>query len=105
MVSFSVTGLPTGATATFTPSSVTGSGSSTLSVTTSSTTPAGSYPLTITGTSGSLSHTTTVTLVISAQPDFSLSATPGSQTVVQGNATSYTATVSEIGRASCRERV
>src|SRR5438552_3993966 len=47
-VTFSVTGLPSGATAGFSPSSVTGSGSSTLSVNTSSSTPTGSYMLTIT---------------------------------------------------------
>jgi hypothetical protein len=39
--------------------------SSTLTVSTAATTPTGTYPLTITGTSGSLSHSTTVTLVVS----------------------------------------
>ena len=63
-VTLSVTGLPTGATGTFNPASVTGSGSSTLNITTSSTTPAGSYTLTLTGTSGSLSHSATVTFVV-----------------------------------------
>ncbi|HEX3436006.1 MAG TPA: galactose oxidase-like domain-containing protein, partial [Pseudacidobacterium sp.] len=51
-VSFSVTGLPSGATASFTPTSVSGSGSSTLAVNTSSSTPTGTYTLTITGTDG-----------------------------------------------------
>jgi hypothetical protein len=93
-VSLSVTGLPTGATGTFSPTSVTGSGSSTLNVTTKSTTTAGTYTLTIKGTSGSLTHSTTVTLVVSAgQANFTLSATPSSQTVVRGNSTSYTATI------------
>ncbi|OLC75530.1 MAG: hypothetical protein AUH72_20285, partial [Acidobacteria bacterium 13_1_40CM_4_65_8] len=64
-VTFSVSGLPSGATASFSPSSVTTSGSSTMTVTTSTTTPAGSFPLTITGTSGSLIHTVPVTLTVS----------------------------------------
>jgi polygalacturonase/uncharacterized membrane protein len=97
-VSLSVSGLPTGASGSFNPTSVAGSGSSTLSVSTSSTTPAGSYTLTITGTSGSLTHSTTVTLVVNAAPtpDFSISATPGSQTVTAGNGTTYTTTVGAL---------
>jgi hypothetical protein len=96
VVGFSVTGPPTGVTATFTPTSVTGSGSTTLNVMTSTTTPVGSYTLTITGTSGTLTRSTAVTLVVNAQTDFTLSATPSPQTVVQGSATSYTATVSAL---------
>jgi len=64
-VNLSVNGLPSGAAGTFNPTSISGgSGSSTLSVTTASTTPTGTFTLTITGTSGSLSHATTVTLVV-----------------------------------------
>jgi hypothetical protein len=64
-VDLSVSGLPSGATGSFNPASVSGgSGSSTLSVSTSDSTPAGSYTLTITGTSGSLSHAANVTLVV-----------------------------------------
>jgi subtilase family serine protease len=80
-VDLTVSGLPSGASASFNPSTVAGgSGTSTLSVSTVSTTPAGSYTLTITGTSGTLVHTTTVTLVVS-QPNFSLSASPSSVSV------------------------
>src|SRR5205814_821649 len=68
-VSLSVNGLPAGASASFNPASISTSGSSTLSVTAGSTTAPGSYPLTITATSGALSHTANVTLVVSA--DFS----------------------------------
>ena len=98
-VTFGASGLPTGATGSYNPASVTTSGSSTLTVTTASTTPMGSYPLTITGVSGTLSHTTSVTLVVQAAPtaDFSLSATPSSQTVVQGGSTTYTVTVTPSG--------
>jgi hypothetical protein len=66
VVSFSMTGPPAGATAAFTPTSVTGSGSTTLNVTTSTTTPVGSYTLTITGTTGTLTHSTAVTLLVNA---------------------------------------
>ncbi len=63
-VALSVSGLPTGAGGTFSPTSVGGSGSSTLSVTTAVSTPAGAYTLTITGTSGALVRTTTVALIV-----------------------------------------
>jgi hypothetical protein len=90
-VSFSITGLPAGATGAFTPTAVTGSGSSTLNVTTSSSTPAGSYPLTIKGTAGPLTHSVTVTLVVAG--DFTLSVTPTSRTVDHGKRTTYTVTI------------
>ncbi len=97
-VSLTANGLPSGATASFTPAAVSGSGSSTLAVSTSATTPAGTYTLTTMGTSGSLSHITSVTLMVNAQPvpDFTLSASPASQTVTAGNSTSYTVSVSAI---------
>jgi len=95
-VSFTASGLPAGATATFNPTSVTGSGSSTLTVQTSSSTPTGSSALTITGTSGSLSHSTSATLVV-IPPDFTISGSPSTQTVIAGGSTSYTATVTAVG--------
>ena len=74
-MSFSVTGLPAGASGTLVPTSVIGSGSSVLSVSTLSTTVFGSYPLSIRGTSGSLTHSAPVTLVVgtptAATPRFS----------------------------------
>src|SRR5436190_5558626 len=56
-INLSLSGLPSGSTASFSPQSVNGSGNSTLTVATSSSTPAGSYTLTITGQSGALVHT------------------------------------------------
>jgi outer membrane protein assembly factor BamB len=61
-VALGLTGLPAGATATFTPSST--SGSSTLAIQTSRSAKTGASTLTVTGTSGSLTHATTVTLQI-----------------------------------------
>ncbi len=65
-VQFNVAGLPSGTTASFSPASIVGAGSSTLTVTAGSGTAAGTYPLTITGTSGSLSHTAGVTLTVTS---------------------------------------
>lgn len=63
-VSLSVSGLPSRTSATFSPSSVTGSGNSTLTVKTGNRTTRGTYTLTIKGTSGSTTHSTTVTLTV-----------------------------------------
>jgi hypothetical protein len=97
-VALSVSGLPTGANATFSPSSTTGPSSS-MSVTTIATTPTGSYTPTIAGASGSLTHTTSVTLVVQAAAarGYSLSASPSSRTVVHGAGTSYTVTITRTG--------
>jgi hypothetical protein len=92
-VAFSVTGLPSGATAAFNPVSVTTSGSTTMSVSTSAATPQGSYPLTIQGTSGPRIRTVNVTLVVNGTGDFSISATPSSQTIPRGGVATYTVTI------------
>ncbi|HZR29984.1 MAG TPA: hypothetical protein VFA71_14500, partial [Terriglobales bacterium] len=63
-VTLTVSGLPTGGTGSFNPASVNGSGSSTLTVSTASSTSTGTVTLTIKGTSGSLSHSKTVTLTV-----------------------------------------
>jgi subtilisin family serine protease len=94
-VTLSASGLPAGASASFGPNGTTGN-TSTMNVTTSSTTPAGSSSVTITGVSGTLTHATGVTLVVEAS-DFSLSASPTSQTVTQGASTSYTVTIARTG--------
>ena len=90
-VAFTVTGLPSGATATFNPVSVTTSGSTTMNVSTTAATPPGSYPLTIRGTSGPRIRTVNVTLVVNG--DFSISATPASQTITRGGVATYNVTI------------
>ncbi|HEV2352145.1 MAG TPA: hypothetical protein VG028_20115 [Terriglobia bacterium] len=98
-VGFSVSGLPAGASATFNPTTVTGSGSTTMEVTVASGTATGSYPLTIKGTdtkTSTLTHSTQVTLVVTGPPDFSISATPSSRSVVAGSGTTYTTTVTAL---------
>jgi chitinase len=69
-VSLSVSGLPSGVTASFSPSSATpsadGSTTSTLTLTASSSATAATATVTITGASGSLSATTTIALTVTA---------------------------------------
>jgi hypothetical protein len=66
-VSLTTSGLPTGASGTFNPSSIGGgSGSSTLTISTTSSTAAGTYTLTVAGTSGSLKEKTTTTLTVTS---------------------------------------
>src|SRR5258708_3810461 len=65
-VVLTATGLPSGATAGFSPSSIAapGSGTSLITLTASASTPAGTYPITVTGTGGGKTHSTTVSLVV-----------------------------------------
>ena len=61
-IGLSVTGLPAGAAASFSPSSIGAPGSSTMTVTTTTATPVGTYSLSVTGASGALTNSTTVFL-------------------------------------------
>ena len=89
-ITLSASGLPTGASASFNPTVIGASGSSTLTVTTGTNT-TGSFTLTVTGTSGSLTHTATVSLTVTSNTaDFSLTATPASQSVTPGASATYT---------------
>jgi len=99
-VSLSASGLPSGANASFNPSTISGSGSSTLTITTLSSTPAGSYPITITATSGTLAHATTVTLVVTGPSDFTLVVSPTSRTINRGSSTTYSVNIGAVGSFS-----
>jgi hypothetical protein len=88
-VTLSASGPLIGALGTFSPNPATTS--STLTVSIMSNTPAGTYTLTLTGTSGSLTQSTTVTLVVNA--DFSLTAAPTSRTITRGRSTTYTVSI------------
>jgi hypothetical protein len=88
-VSLSASGLPSGVTAVFSPTSITapGSGSSTLTFTASSTATTGTVNVTVSAIGGGITHTTVVALTVNAAatPDFAVSASPTSVTVVQGS--------------------
>jgi kumamolisin len=60
-VALSATGVPTGVTGIFSPTSITGSGTSHFTLTVSRTAPTGTFPITITGTGGGITHTTILT--------------------------------------------
>lgn len=91
-VALAESGMPAGMTASCNPASITGSASCTLNISTTSSTAAGTYTVTITGTSGALTHNTSVKVIV-VQADFSISAAPSSQTVTAGNSTSFTVSV------------
>ena len=96
-VALSVSGLPSGATATFSPPSISGAGTTTLSITTTPTTTTGTFALTITAVSGSLTHTVNVSLTVTQQPDFTLSASPSTQTVRRNSTATYTLSIAPSG--------
>jgi uncharacterized membrane protein len=95
----SASGLPSGVTATFSTNPVTppanGSVNSTLTLTASSTATTGTATVTITGISGSTTHTTTIALTVNAtaQPNFTIGASPSSVTVTQGGNGASTITI------------
>jgi uncharacterized membrane protein len=60
-----------------------------MTVSTTASTPPGSYQLTVKGTSGPVSRTAIVTLVVNTIGDFSISATPTTKTVRIGASTTY----------------
>jgi hypothetical protein len=95
-VNFSVSGLPSGAAAGFVPASVTGSGSSTLTVTTGASTPVGTYTLQITGATATLSHSVNVTLSVTSAADFSIAASPTTLSVSRGGSGTDSVTVTAL---------
>ncbi len=74
-VTLSVAGVPTGLSASFNPTSITGQGNSNLTLTPNGTS-AGTYPITVTGTSGGVSHSTTVNLTVTPGGNISMTANP-----------------------------
>ncbi len=65
-VDLSASGMPSGVTVGFSPTSVTTGTSSALTLNVGASTAPGSYPITVTGTSSTAAHSTTVTLTVSA---------------------------------------
>lgn len=89
-VSFNTTGLPSGTTPSFSPSTVTGTGSTTLTISSTDTIAPGVYPFTIIGSNGTSTFNLPLTLTVnSASSDFALTASPSSVTTVAGDIASF----------------
>lgn len=96
-VSLSASGQPSGVTVTFGANPVTPTGSSVMTVSAAANAAPGNYTVTVKGISGSLSHSANLTLtVVNTTPDFSISASPSSQTITGNGSTTYTITVAAI---------
>jgi uncharacterized membrane protein len=99
-VALSVSGLPKGVTAAFSPSSITspgvtssGNGSSTLTLTAASGATVGSAALTVTGTGGGVTKTVAISLTVTAPaPAIALTSNTTTASLAAGNRTSFTLT-------------
>jgi kumamolisin len=85
-VVLSATGQPTGVTVGFSPTSITGSGTSTLTLAVASSTVAGAYTIKVTGTGGGITQTATVSLTVTAPAAgaFTIAVSPTSGSLSRG---------------------
>jgi subtilase family serine protease len=98
-IALTASGEPSGVTVDFSPTSITGAGSSSMSITVASTVAAGTYTITVTGTSGSTVETTTVSLTVTApnSGSFTLSVSPSSGYLDEGQSGYAVVTVTASG--------
>jgi kumamolisin len=96
-IALTASGQPTGVTVSFNPTSIAapGSGTSTMTMAVASTTATGTYTITITGSGESITHTTIVSLTVTApvSGNFTLAASPTSLTITRGSHGTTTITV------------
>ncbi|MGA2212720.1 MAG: protease pro-enzyme activation domain-containing protein [Bryobacteraceae bacterium] len=97
-ISLSATGQPTGVTVAFSPSSITGAGTTSLKITVGSSTAIGTYRIKVAGTSGGITEVVAVSLIVTKAPaNFAISASPTSISVDLGASGTYTITTSVSG--------
>ena len=97
-VTLSASGQPTGVTIGFNPTSITGSGTSTMTMNVASSTVAGTYSITVTGTSGTITETTMVSLTVTGpNPNFTISASPTTISIAKGRSGTSTITTTISG--------
>jgi subtilase family serine protease len=98
-VTLTASGIPSGVTVGFSSSTITGTESSTATFTVASTAAAGTYSITITGTGGSLTKTATVSLTVTAPTTgaFTISVSPTSGYLYQGQSGYAVVTTSVSG--------
>ncbi|MEU5691750.1 M4 family metallopeptidase [Actinosynnema sp. NPDC020468] len=105
-VTLTVSGQPSGVTASVSPGTVTSGSSATLSVSASSSAAPGTYPITVKGTAGTVSHSVTYNLTVGGQPpanDFGLVLNPTSGSAAAG--ASLTSTVATSVTAGESQKV
>ncbi len=93
-VAFAISGLPTGVTAIFEPSSVLAGESATLRLEAALDASLGTVPLTVTGASTTGNHAAQAEITVTAPPpsDFGLAVAPSSQSVTAGDTVAYVVT-------------
>src|SRR5437867_1943082 len=95
-VALTAASAPSGVTASCAPSTISGSQTSTCNLASST---SGSYTVTVTGTNGSLVHTTSISVTVTApaNPDFSITADPNTLAFVSGQTAFSTISLQSIG--------
>jgi hypothetical protein len=83
-VAAAITGLPSGVTANPTALNLTPGTAQSITVSATATAAPGTTTLTLTGTSGTLTHSTTISLTIGPAPDFTLAVSPTTLTLTAG---------------------
>jgi subtilase family serine protease len=96
-VSLSASELPTGVTATFSPSTLATPASSTATFASASSAVPGTYAVTVTGTGGGLTRSTPITLTVAQAAGFKLTASASAKTVATNSSASFTLTTAAIG--------
>ena len=98
-ISLSAAGTPLGVSVSFNPPTIPapGAGSSTMTITVLRLAMLGTYPITVTGSGGGIKHSVTVTLTVVSAQDFTISASPSSLSIVQGNQGTSTITTTISG--------
>jgi len=97
-IGLSATGQPTGVTVSFSPTSITGAGTSNLTYAVASSVANGNYTIKVQGISGSVTEVVTVTLTVAAPaPNFTISAAPATISVARGSSGTSTITTTLIG--------
>jgi len=95
-VALSVAGLPQGITAVYSPNPLPHQGKASLTVTADGTPAPGTYTLMLSATAAGATRTQNVVLVVTDQPDFTLSPSPNTQSVTAGNAAAYSVQVTPM---------
>jgi kumamolisin len=97
-VSLSAIGLPPGVTVTFSPLSIAGAGTSTMTVAVGSSTAIGTYNIKVTGTGGGITEIVPISLsVTKAPPGYTLSASPNLISAARGTSAAVTVTTAVSG--------